>query len=586
MSRILRFLIGVSLFHVSFACRTLSNRIDDVVFICKQEAQKDKIYLYASFEGSVFKHDVRFQLIDDKGRHDLPVSPGGCVAVERGDGLVQVSTQSQFGLFSRSELLQGRSVLKELPLQVADRDAFLKCGTLIEPSELKDIKQLKLGSQDQDVANPVEYGWRFLKGKVQPLSIGPLGCESVPRGSQGYFIYKARTGYYFETFDSGLVIPQTNLARSEEQNEFCKNADVRSFLAELSEPLPICDEKINVSFLDLCESKSNRDSSGRRLVKAVLEDLKLDHCPSLEEQSKFTSLSLSGENIDNLDPLVNFTSLASLDAANIGLKNADALVKMNQLQFLLLDSNNLIALPDLSGLKDLQTLTVMNNKINDLESLKNTSSLIHLDIGNNQIKNLAALSLNRKLKYLFANNNLMSNIEFLTNHPKLEILWMQNNQVQDLIPLRSLEILQRLFISGNAKIQDFSPIGHLPLTMLVADDLPIQTFAFLSDLRNLTDLSLSRSCTDLSTFPLILSLDHLDFQGCSISDPTPLSKLSRLISLNLSDNLINNVTSLASLKALETIVLSGNPIEKNKNFGTCPRDAASPALRLFCADAK
>ncbi|RYZ90562.1 MAG: hypothetical protein EOP04_03565 [Proteobacteria bacterium] len=586
MSRILRFLIGVSLFHVSFACRTLSNRIDDVVFICKQEAQKDKFYLYASFEGSVFNHDVRFQLIDDKGRHDLPVSPGGCVAVERGDGLVQVSTQSQFGLFSRSELLQGRSVLKELPLQVADRDAFLKCGTLIEPSELKDIKQLKLGSQDQDVANPVEYGWRFLKGKVQPLSIGPLGCESVPRGSQGYFIYKARTGYYFETFDSGLVIPQTNLARSEDQKEFCKNADVRSFLAELSEPLPICDEKINVSFLDLCESKSNRDSSGRRLVKAVLEDLKLDHCPSLEEQSKFTSLSLSGENIDNLDPLASFTGLTYLQVDDIGLQNADALSEMKNLENLSLESNNLISLPDLSGLKNLEYLSISNNKITNVESLKKTSSLILLDASDNKIKDLKSLSLNHQLKYLYVDNNLMSSIEFLANHPNLDILRLQFNQIEDLLPLRSLGLLQRLFISGNPKLKDLSPLSSLPLQLLNIDDLPINNFTFLNRMLSLTLLSISRSCADFSTFPLLPSLEQIDFQGCSISDLTPFLKLHHLNSLNLSDNSVKDVSSIRDLKVLETVVLSHNPIEANKTAANCPKDAASPGLRRYCADAK
>ncbi len=584
MSRTVTYLISVLVLQIMFACRTLSNRTDDVAFICKQEPRKDKFYLYASFQRSVVKDEVHFQLIDDKGRHDLPVSRGGCAEVDKGDGYVQVSTQTQFGLFPRMELFQGRSVLKEVTLQPADRDAFLKCGTLVDSNGLKDIKQLKLGSLDQDVANPIEYGWRLLKGKVEPLLIGPLGCESVPRGSDGFFLYKSRSGYFLERFNSGLLVPQSRIAFSENQKEFCANPDVRSIIAEFNVKLAICDDKIQVSFVDLCESNRDRDSSGLRLVKAVLEDLELDHCPTLDEQAKFNRLNISGENIDNLDPLVGFTGVTTLDAENIGLQNADAVAKMKNLENLWLDSNNLVSLPDLSGLKNLDFLTAPKNKLTNIEGLRHTNTLVHVDLADNQIKDLTPLGSNRQLKNLYVSRNSVTDIEFLVNHPNLEIALLSYNQIDDLRPLQHLKILNRLSVSGNSKIRDFSYIALPPLIMLEADDLPIKNFSFLSNLHSLKTLNVSRSCADLSTLPFLPSLSDLYFIGCSVTDLTPLAKQDRLYILNMSDNKVIDVSPLIDLKGLSVIVLERNPIETKKTTANCPKNAASPGLRVFCSD--
>lgn len=584
MSEKLRHLFCFFLLVETYSCKTLNNNMDNVALICKQEAKRDEIFLYATREGTIITQGVQFQLFDRQGRHDLPVTRGGCVSVKKSDGLVKVLSDEHYGLLSLRELNPAQKNLINIPTQIADRETFLKCGSLVDSFKLKNIMMLKLDSSSRNAPNPVEFGWRFLGGQVEPLVVGPSECEAVPSGSEGYFIYKALSGYYLQSFNSNLLESVTSLAYSENEVAFCALPDVRIFLSEFTGSLSICDQKVAPTFLDYCESKVFESSSKRALIKAVLADLKLNHCPSVEEQSNFKQLSLKGLKIENLDLLLAFTGLTTLKALKMGLQNIDAVVQMTNLVELELGSNQLVSLPDFKDLTRLTTLDLADNRLMNLEGLRQVKSLIRLDIGDNKISDFSPLSANKDLEYLFAKNNKISSIHFISNHPQLYNLWLSNNQIVDLSPLRSLTNIQRLFIDGNKGINDLAPLSNLPLQVLSANDLPIKDFGFLRGLVDLNILELTGSCGDLSTLPRLPSLKWFVARGCSYSNLEPLRQMQQITQIDMQDNAISDLTPIKELKLLDTLWLSGNPVELNKTSVNCPKNAASLVLKEFCED--
>lgn len=565
------------------SCKTLNNNIDDLVLICKQDAKSDEVFLYATYEDSIITQGVQFQLFNHEGRHDLPVTRGGCASVKKGDGFVKVIAGEHFGLLSLKDIANTQKAIN-IPTNIADREIFLKCGTLIDSSKLKNITMLKLTVATQITPNPVEYGWRFLAGKTDSLESGESECKAVPINSEGYFIYKALTGYFLQSFNSNLLESVTTIAYSETQESFCTLPDVKIFLSESSASLTICDKNISPTFLDYCESKSFENDPKRKLVKAVIDDLKLSHCPSPDEQTTFKQLSLQRLKIDDLNLLSGFTGLTNLNATRIGLKNIDAIVRMKNLVELKFGSNQLDFLPSLKELTKLRYLDLSNNKLTSVEGLKLLKSLVKLDISENKISDLSSLSSSLYLEDLRMKNNKVSNIGFVSNHPQLNYLWLSYNQIVDLSPLRSLTNLQSLFIDGNKGIKDYATLSVLPLQLLNATDLPIKEFGFLNGLLDLSILDVSGSCGDLSTLPALPSLKWFIARDCQFANLEPLRQMHRITQIDFQNNAITDLSPIKDLKLLDTLLLSGNPIEVAKTPANCPKNAQSLALRKFCED--
>ena len=231
------------------------------------------------------------------------------------------------------------------------------------------------------------------------------------------------------------------------------------------------------------------------------------------------------------------------------------------LALLLLRDNSIRDLSPIAGITNLTDLHLEGNEITDLSPLAGLTRLTELSLPNNQISDVAALAGLKQLTELELQANKISDIRPLAGLKQLERLILERNEISDLSPLAGLVNLEELYLEGNP-ITDTTPlqtlleknpnveIGINPATewmpdpslrILVRWTLNLASDASLTQgaLKELTGLSLYRNqrpqgittIKDLTGLEHATELRNLDIQSNEISDLTPLAGLTNLTTL-------------------------------------------------------
>jgi len=157
------------------------------------------------------------------------------------------------------------------------------------------------------------------------------------------------------------------------------------------------------------------------------------------------------------------TALYELDLSNMGLSNEDIvpLKHMTNLEVLNLGGNQI---SDLSPLSDLTSLAVLyfydNTRVSDLAPLRNLTNLTRISMYWNQIEDLTPLAGLEKLEWLTVNGNQISDLSPLASLNRLTFLDLTDNRISDLTPLKNLENLSELNLKDNP-VADWSPVEHI-----------------------------------------------------------------------------------------------------------------------------
>ncbi|MGB1926088.1 MAG: thrombospondin type 3 repeat-containing protein, partial [Rubripirellula sp.] len=118
---------------------------------------------------------------------------------------------------------------------------------------------------------------------------------------------------------------------------------------------------------------------------------------------------------------------------------------------------------------------------------------------------------------------------------------------------------------GRNKVNDHSPIGNLEFLewlMIKDDEGGLESTAWLRGLVGLKHLEISRmELTDLSFLQDFVVLESLRLEGNGLSELSPLSGLTNLVSLDLRENQVQKVASaLGGWTQVASIDLTGNPL--------------------------
>ena len=115
-----------------------------------------------------------------------------------------------------------------------------------------------------------------------------------------------------------------------------------------------------------------------------------------------TVFHLGNNQINDLSPLQNLTSLLGLYLRNNQISDLTPLQNLTSLKLLSLENNQINDLSPLQNLTSLEKLYLSGNQISDLTPLQNLTGLEWLDLDNNQIqtgpKNLKDLKLLQRVK--------------------------------------------------------------------------------------------------------------------------------------------------------------------------------------------
>jgi len=262
-----------------------------------------------------------------------------------------------------------------------------------------------------------------------------------------------------------------------------------------------------------------------------------------------------------------------------------------------LSRNHFSDISPLSTFTNFTSLHLYDNNIYDLAPLRFLKKLVMLDVSSNNIIDISPLQELIVLVTLDVTKNLIEDLTPICGLVHLQTLRMGANSIADISPLQTLENLTSLSIHcvggrrhhrGNEQIIDFSPLKKLSKlselninqeSIVSTNELrkELHFYQFRADLKSLatnelnstrvewcekeiTDDELVLLVNQLQSMPRLVSVD---LSNNFISNVTPLGLLTQLTCLDLEGNQIVGVDSLSALINLEEIYLDGNSIPRS-----------------------
>ena len=311
----------------------------------------------------------------------------------------------------------------------------------------------------------------------------------------------------------------------------------------------------------------------------------------LMELSDLSILNITGTNVNDLTPLRNANKLRVLKAGNTRISDLSALkydLMLQDLDVSHTDVSNIDVLEVLNNLEKLNiSYTMVNNlkviencpnlnylfiegsKVNTLLPLKQLENIISLNISNTTIRDLNAINHLKSLQSLKISNTPINNLNALQEMENLKELHCSNTNISDLTPLKNHRRLSKIYCD-NTRIsvnQASAFTKDNPFTLVIYDtnaleewwnNLPIYWKAVFS---KQIDLDGEPTTEQLHE---IINMTDLDLSGKEyIQSLMPVSRLTNLVNLNISNTEITRLEPLAGMTNLESVSLENTFIDNN-----------------------
>ena len=244
----------------------------------------------------------------------------------------------------------------------------------------------------------------------------------------------------------------------------------------------------------------------------------------------------------DVSPLKNLQGLKRLRLQGGRLENVEsleALTGLEQFEFHV-DQLELEQLPDLRRLEKLRCLCISKqNHLTDLELINGLTNLKHIDVDRcDNLASLHGIEQSRALQFLSVTYNLVEDLSPVGS--ELVYLNVTSSQVKSLEPLRGHSNLQSLYVE-NCPLENWGALRTLTTLEYLrigfnGFDLDCNSFQELANLKSVF-LSNSSSVSNIDGFESCSKLTHLSLLNCKLGEGE-------------STNLVENLSSIASLKRL------------------------------------
>ena len=331
-----------------------------------------------------------------------------------------------------------------------------------------------------------------------------------------------------------------------------------------------------------------------RAEMATLQSLSVTLCSALTGIEHATNLvdfaSIYGR-FSNLAPLAGLTSLQGLilDGHNAEMVDLGPLARLTSLARLTLTNYAIGDIAPLAGLTSLDHIDLEGNAIVDLTPLAGLTSVRRIELSGNEIADLGPLSGLTSLEWLVASDNQIVDIGPLSSLTSIFQLELAFNQIVDIGGLVANDGIGRgdwVNLTGNP-LDVASNETHIPSLFgrgvwVTADaweisvDIPdvalreaVQSVCCRPGdritRRNMwyLDFVRAKGVRQLTGMEHAVNIGEVEVVDGQVEDVRPLSALTNLVRVNLSNNAISDVASLAANDGLgsgDDVHLGGNPL--------------------------
>ena len=304
----------------------------------------------------------------------------------------------------------------------------------------------------------------------------------------------------------------------------------------------------------------------------------------LSELSDLTWLDVSGTSVEDLSPVRNLNKLKVLRANSTLIEDLTALKYNITLEELEVANTTIEDLSVLASLRNLLKLNVNNTQVNRISNLKSCPNLTSLNLGSTRIANVGVLQDLVQLKSLDISNTAVRDLGPISNLKDLQSLNISGSAVSNLQALSGMENLRELYCS-NTSISDLTPLkGNRRLSKIYCDHSGIhdaeasaftQTNPFALVIYDTEALKtwwrelpiywkavFSKQIkvdSEPTTEQLhqIINMQELDLSGNTfMQNLMPVSRLTNLRSLNISNTEIGYLQPIQGLANLESLNIS------------------------------
>ena len=304
----------------------------------------------------------------------------------------------------------------------------------------------------------------------------------------------------------------------------------------------------------------------------------------LSELSDLNWLDISGTSIEDLSPVRNLNKLKVLRANSTLIEDLTALKYNITLEELEVANTTIEDLSVLASLRNLLKLNLNNTQVNRISNLKSCPNLTSLNLGSTRIANVGVLQDLAQLKSLDISNTAVRDLGPISNLKDLQSLNISGSAVSNLQALSGMENLRELYCS-NTSISDLTPLkGNRRLSKIYCDHSGIhdaeasaftQTNPFALVIYDTEALKtwwrelpiywkavFSKQIkvdSEPTTEQLhqIINMQELDLSGNTfMQNLMPVSRLTNLRSLNISNTEIGYLQPIQGLANLESLNIS------------------------------
>lgn len=256
-----------------------------------------------------------------------------------------------------------------------------------------------------------------------------------------------------------------------------------------------------------CPALTALDAGGYVEIKDISA---LANCHALQK------LTLSAEDLDNIDPIGNLHELRTLSLDLQYLQDISPVGNCHQLESLTLSAEKVQNLSPLEGCPNLRSVSLQGMGITDLDGLAKCIHIEDISLGCfRDLTDMSVLGRFPKLRYVRLANTLVQRIDALQRCGGLQYLHIVRTRIPNTDGLRHYTQLKVLHLGDCINLQSLEPLRHLPQL----EDLCI------SKCLQLQDISAVAGCKRLRT---------LDLAQCwRLSDICPLAECTQMVSLRL-----------------------------------------------------
>ena len=193
--------------------------------------------------------------------------------------------------------------------------------------------------------------------------------------------------------------------------------------------------------------------------------------------------------------------------------------------------------------------------------------LTHLEAPDYEIKSLEGLEYAENLVVLNVSNNLLEELDPIRDLRNLEVLDVSRNQLRDLQALHGFRQLKRLNLSRNKLYtMDISSIAAMiDLEYLNLERAKVDSLEYLERCKKLEEVYINTENGPFSFAILgsLKKLKKLHMAGMRLFNIQDLSYLENIEELDLSTNLMSDISPLMMMKNLKRLNLSNCPYIHN-----------------------